>query len=387
MDIRQFISALAESKGSNEDLNGFIEVIWDGAPFMAGARHLHGRLSQRRLLGELADCILRGRSQAAGTNQGVFVGLSADSISDRMATAAADYIAKVAAGVALGLFDRRGRSDVYDTHGHLHANFAPDATSSRRAQASPRPLTSKLRTPFTGHGELLIKALLANRLPAGALGISAPDFTRFQGGDSFRGVAELARVLPFAPPTLSQILTILEQNGWLDKGDGYPRLVRIPALLKAWSAAAQTGWIEVPVRFLLPEDSPREQLLRILTEAKKSELAERSEHGRVSLAGFEACRHHGVNVVRGAPLQFYVEHLTGSSLEMLGMCSAELGSRPDAIAWAPRVPVSIFHGRVDRDGLPVCDALQCWLDLADHPARGREQADAILRKLGLDTSE
>jgi hypothetical protein len=29
---------------------------------------------------------------------------------------------------------------------------------------------------------------------------------------------------------------------------------------------------------------------------------------------------------------------------------------------------------MDRDGVPVADVLQCWLDVADNPARGEEMA-------------
>ena len=36
-------------------------------------------------------------------------------------------------------------------------------------------------------------------------------------------------------------------------------------------------------------------------------------------------------------------------------------------------------GRSDRvlDGVPVCDAIQVWLDVSMHPSRGKEQADLI----------
>jgi hypothetical protein len=33
-----------------------------------------------------------------------------------------------------------------------------------------------------------------------------------------------------------------------------------------------------------------------------------------------------------------------------------------------------------RDGLPLSDVLQVWLDVSAHPARGREQAAEIRRQ-------
>jgi hypothetical protein len=34
-----------------------------------------------------------------------------------------------------------------------------------------------------------------------------------------------------------------------------------------------------------------------------------------------------------------------------------------------------------KDGVPVSDVLQVWMDVAQHPSRGREQADLIWRKI------
>jgi hypothetical protein len=34
-----------------------------------------------------------------------------------------------------------------------------------------------------------------------------------------------------------------------------------------------------------------------------------------------------------------------------------------------------------RNGVPVCDLLQVWLDVASEPSRGQEQADQLRRHL------
>jgi hypothetical protein len=36
---------------------------------------------------------------------------------------------------------------------------------------------------------------------------------------------------------------------------------------------------------------------------------------------------------------------------------------------------------VNREGLPVSDILQVWLDVADHPSRGGAQAHEIWRRV------
>jgi len=54
---------------------------------------------------------------------------------------------------------------------------------------------------------------------------------------------------------------------------------------------------------------------------------------------------------------------------------------PDVYLWVPRNDESVFRGVVVKDGVPVSDILQIWLDVLQHPARGREQADLIWKKI------
>lgn len=35
----------------------------------------------------------------------------------------------------------------------------------------------------------------------------------------------------------------------------------------------------------------------------------------------------------------------------------------------------VFHAAVERAGMPAGDILQAWLDVSNHPARGKDQAD------------
>jgi hypothetical protein len=44
-------------------------------------------------------------------------------------------------------------------------------------------------------------------------------------------------------------------------------------------------------------------------------------------------------------------------------------------------PQSTLRGAVHRDGLIVSDVIQIWLDVANHPSRGEEQANLIYQKL------
>ena len=46
-----------------------------------------------------------------------------------------------------------------------------------------------------------------------------------------------------------------------------------------------------------------------------------------------------------------------------------------------RWPESLFRAAADVDGVPVADAIQCWLDVSGEPARGAEQAGLIWRRV------
>ena len=45
----------------------------------------------------------------------------------------------------------------------------------------------------------------------------------------------------------------------------------------------------------------------------------------------------------------------------------------------PKNPEAVFRAAVERDGVPATDILQVWLDVSNHRARGKDQAD-LLRK-------
>jgi hypothetical protein len=47
----------------------------------------------------------------------------------------------------------------------------------------------------------------------------------------------------------------------------------------------------------------------------------------------------------------------------------------------PENPESVFCGAVQRDGVPVSDIFQVWLDVSSHPARGKAQAAEIRKKV------
>ena len=68
------------------------------------------------------------------------------------------------------------------------------------------------------------------------------------------------------------------------------------------------------------------------------------------------------------------------------MCSSDLQDA-DIYVRLPGNRESVLRGVVEKSGLPVSDIIQVWLDVGQHPARGKEQADIIWRKILAPTFE
>jgi hypothetical protein len=104
---------------------------------------------------------------------------------------------------------------------------------------------------------------------------------------------------------------------------------------------------------------------------------------RTCLALFSACRALGLGFVRGAPQHVYAEDLGPAALDALGVYPVANASQAEVMLRRPLFPEAVFRACVLREGVPVADALQCWLDVSGHPVRGSEQAAEILAQLGL----
>jgi hypothetical protein len=96
---------------------------------------------------------------------------------------------------------------------------------------------------------------------------------------------------------------------------------------------------------------------------------------------FEAAEALGIGFVHGAQPYIYVERLNADVLEELGVSEHTEERKPDLYMRVPGNRESVFRGAVEKGGLPVSDILQVWLDVSQHPARGKEQADLIWRKI------
>ena len=328
--------------------------------------------------GLLADAILRARAFSHDAGARPLAVVAAPSISDEIAGELAAYVEEFGGGVSWGVMDGRGRLELHGPR--LDDVVPPDSLEpiGDRRDVAPPPYN-----PFTDLGQWMLKVLLAPRIREDWL--HAPR-------ERVGGVGELAELAGVSPASASKFVAGLEASGYLERRRRRIELVRFEALLESWRIASQRPAEEHFARFVLPASDALDRIRGALAKRAAKELdsggASRANENagpvgqRACLGLFAACRALGLGFVRGAPLHLYLEDPSANSLDELGLLPARSRADADLIVRRPRFPESVFRGCVLVDGGPASDALQCWLDVSSHPARGGEQASELAQHLG-----
>lgn len=361
---------------------------------LAGRRYLielklAGRNRSEILHGLAAAALMQARRHALGNPGTTALPIVAVSnLTDRAERIVGEWMAREAPDVPWGLLDRDGDLVLRGVPG-------VEAAAIRRGPAKPRTPRKHELDPFTDLGQWLAKVLLARRFRgADRRFLSAPQVP-------IRRARHLAQAANVSEPTSARWVKLMRERGFLEDCRDGLSLVRTREFLEQWRRA--NGAVprrEIVARFVLPSAAPDQQLHAALARAPisrqvVSEL--RSSSGvsttvewngdgpRACLALFEAASALGGKHVIGAPIHLYLESITDASLQALGLArSNEQDGQVRVIE--PARPESVFRAMVlaqTRQELlvPVCDIIQTWLDVADHPARGKEQADEIERSV------
>jgi hypothetical protein len=102
---------------------------------------------------------------------------------------------------------------------------------------------------------------------------------------------------------------------------------------------------------------------------------------RICIGLFAAAELLGFKFVHGAARHLYLERLDADVLKQLGLSLENAGAHPDLYIRIPENKEAVFRPVVRHEGVPVADILQVWLDVSSHPARGKEQAEQIWRRV------
>jgi hypothetical protein len=321
--------------------------------------------SRRPLLeGALASAILRARAAGRVADAKPLAVIAAPAISDSVLNDLGDFVARFGEGAAWGAMDDSG----------LVVLNGPGLEAVRRERShSSKPRVVKRADIFSDLGQWMLKVLLSHRLPP-ALRVFAPkDDKRIDA--PVTNARALAKIAAVSVPSAARLVAALRADGFVADGRPVLELVRIEELLDRWRAVYKKRVSEVRARWLFaPKDSAKHL---------DNVLAKRVQRPgeRACLGLFAACDRLGFRFVRGVAPHVVQESISTESLRRLGLRLAEPGEPADVIAREPRYAESVFRGASNHDGVRVADVLQCWLDVADHPARGEEMAAHLFERV------
>lgn len=251
-----------------------------------------------------------------------------------------------------------------------------DAKSQSRA---PRPLASPhLPDLFSDLNQWMLKILLGQHLPQPLIAVPRVPI---------KNASQLAAAANVSVMSASRLVHQLGNEGFLNKSSDGVQLVRVDELLEWWVSANRKMSKEIAARWILKKDE--EQFLASVARfARDSNVGIPPRRAKISKAQprccvgvFSAADLLGVGFVRGVPPHIYLERVDADALRQLGLSVEDARSSPDVQIRIPSNKEAVFRAVVSRDGVPVSDVLQVWLDASAHPSRGREQANEIRNRV------
>jgi hypothetical protein len=300
--------------------------------------------------------------------------VGANHIPDSVAEEAKEFIRMRAPDAAVGLLDVEG-----------FRSFAGHGLEALNSERRPAGRSPKLRARppqlFSDLNQWMLKVLLAPRIPESYL--SAPR-------GHYQGASQLAQAAGVSVMSAFRFVEQYSKEGFLESDSGKLRIVRSKELMNRWVAASQRRVLEVPMRWVL--DKGKEATASALrsygsADSMRSRGAQES-HGRLlsprprlCLGLFEAAEALGIGFVHGAKPYLYVERMSTDVVNDLGLSGNVPEEQADIYVRIPGNRESVFRSVVRKDGVPVSDIVQVWLDVAQHPSRGREQAEFIWRRI------
>jgi hypothetical protein len=306
--------------------------------------------------------------------------VGANRIPDSVAKEAKQFVRERAPEVAIGVLDLEGL--------RLFAGNGLESLSSARSpQGDVRRPKARAPQLFSDLNQWMLKVLLAPRLPEAYL--SAPR-------GRYQGASQLAQAAGVSVMSAFRFVEEFSKEGFLESGPGVLRLVRLKELMSRWVAASQRRVLEIPMRWVLHRGKKalRSALYSYQSDQRmpSANLADQrsSPRPRLCLGLFEAAEALGIGFVHGVKPYLYLERLNAEILKGLGLSGDAEEKEADLFVRIPGNRESVFRGVVRKDGVPVSDILQVWLDVGQHPSRGKEQADLIWRKIlssALESSE
>lgn len=322
-----------------------------------------------RLVPLLAQAILQAQAFARQGEEPLapLAVVGADRISESLVRDLESFARDYASDIAVGAVDLEGFQCFHGPG--LESLNAPRGRAEKRLRV--RASQHRVSNLFSDLNQWMLKVLLAHRIPPALL--NAPR-------GEYRNASQLAQAANASVMSAFRFVRQLRVEGFLDLSSDLLELVRVEELLRRWQASNLAPMRELPLRWVL-RGNPERQLHEALLGWASGHASQPKGRPRACLGLFAAADALGVGFVRGIAADVYLERLAPRALQELGLSLEPPGASPDVVVRLPAARESVFRGAVDRDGVPVSDVLQVWLDASAHPSRGKEQADLIYRRV------
>ena len=329
-----------------------------------------------RLIPLLAKAILQAKTAAAKCQRPTVpvAVVASNRVPTSVANEARQFAVRHAPEVGAGVIDAEGLR-VFTGHGLDRL----DASPTRRATASAgsRPKPPQL---FSDLNQWMLKILVGQALHPSHLSVPRGEF---------RNASQLAAAANVSTMTAYRLVHRLTDEGFVDEGQDYLKLVRIEELLERWTSANRDAFAEIPARWIIGRSI--EQLHASLAEyacdgndpaRRKGGWEDKFVQARVRccLGLFAAADVLGFGFVRGVPPYIWLESVEPDVLRRFGLTADDSPSPPDVYMRVPANGEAVFRAATAVDGVPVSDVLQIWLDTSTHPARGPAQAEVIRKR-------
>ena len=274
-------------------------------------------------------------------------------IPPKTAESVREFMRTYAADVAIGLIDGEG----------LREFVGPGLEPMNRGRSGIGKAhgLAKRVDLFSDLNQWLLKILLAADLADPRL-LNAPSVR-------YHNATELARAANVSVMTAFRFIEQLRSQRHLHESSPFIRLVRVDELLERWRMTAAVTTVTIRGNWLFASE-----------KQKQISRASQSLGRDICLRSYAAADALGYGIVRGVPTDFYMRTIPHDLARTVGIVRAE-GAGGNVVLAVPRTKESVFRGAVDANGIRATDILQVWLDVGHDPARGREQADHLRRKV------
>lgn len=268
---------------------------------------------------------------------------------------------------------RQNDSEYYKSSARSTSSSSSYPSSSILSSISSSSLSSsKIKLSFSDLEQWLIKVLLLSPLDIAH---------QFWGGP--KGYAEnafqLSKLAGVSQMSANLWAQAMESSGYL-KRIGRKNMIplRIEALIEEWIGR---------YRFRDNRIYPFRSMFRVSNyDAFIGELFEEirlnsEELGEFGITAHLACKLHEVKHSSAKSIHIYCRGDIHNVARILKLVPSEEERKADLFLVEPKYPKSVFGGVLKKKELPVCDILQCYLDLYYLPDRGKEQAAIVYENI------